>query len=171
MLTVSNSLSFLRIPLAFLFLSDSSYLRCCAVILAMISDSVDGYIARRNHSVSRFGAILDPVTDKFFVYFALTVLLIDGRLHLLQMVAMLSRDVVIGGYGLIMMMMGRTKSIVFRPLRAGKVATALQFCVLIGLVFQVSFSWISYSAFLIIGIFALLELFQPYKQMQFPWQS
>jgi CDP-diacylglycerol--glycerol-3-phosphate 3-phosphatidyltransferase len=171
MITVSNSLSFLRIPLAFLFLSDNSYLRCFAVVLAMISDSVDGYIARRNHSVTQFGAILDPVTDKFFVYFALTVLFIEGRLQLLQMIAMLSRDVVIGGYGLIMMLMGRTKSIVFRSLRAGKVATALQFCVLIGLVFQISFTWITYSAFVVVGSLAFLELFQTPKQMIFPRKS
>lgn len=168
MITVSNSLSFLRIPLAFLFLSDNAYLRCFAVVLAMISDSVDGYIARRNHSVTQFGAILDPLTDKFFVYFALTVLFFEGRLQLLQMIAMLSRDVVIGGYGLMLLLTGRTKSIVFRSLRAGKVATALQFCVLIGLVFQISFTWITYSAFVVVGFLAFLELFQPPKRIIFP---
>ena len=33
----------------------------------MFTDSIDGYIARRSKSVSRFGAILDPAMDKFFV--------------------------------------------------------------------------------------------------------
>ena len=170
MITLSNSLSFLRIPLAFLFLCDSSYLRCFAVVLAMITDSIDGYLARRNHCVTQFGAILDPISDKFFVYFALVVLLFEGRLQALQVIAMLSRDVVIGGYGLVMMLMRRTKSIVFRPLRAGKVATALQFCVLIGLVFQISFTWLTYSAFVVVGILASLELFQSPKQVIFPWK-
>ena len=160
MITISNSLSFFRIPLAFLFLIDSPYLRCIAIILAMITDSIDGYLARRSHSVSRFGAILDPTTDKFFVYFALAALSFDGRLLPLQVLAMLSRDIGIFVYGLFMAVTGRWRSLVLRSLRAGKVTTALQFIVLIGLVFQVSFSWVTYSTFVAMGGFALVELFQ-----------
>lgn len=171
MITISNSLSFLRIPLAFLFLSESVYYRCTAIILAMISDSIDGYIARRSHSVSRFGMVLDPFTDKFFVYFALCVLFIEGKLQLLQMFAMISRDIVLGGYGLSMVLLGRAKSIVLRSLRAGKIVTALQFCVLIGLVMHLSFSWITYSAFILIGSLALVELFLGSKQVVSPWKT
>lgn len=160
MITVSNSLSFLRIPLAFLFLLESPYLRFFAVLLAMITDSVDGYLARRSQSVSRFGAILDPATDKFFVYFALTTLFLEGRLLVWHILAMLSRDVVVSIYGFIMFVAGRWKSIVFRSVRAGKVTTALQFMVLMGLVFQMSFSWITYSAFFVMGGFMFVELFQ-----------
>lgn len=171
MLTISNSLSFLRIPLAFLFLSDSVYYRLTAVVLAMISDSIDGYIARRNHSVSRFGMILDPLTDKFFVYFALITLFLEGKLQLLQMLAMLSRDIVLGGYGVMMVLFGRAKSIVLRSLKAGKIVTALQFCVLIGLVLNLSFSWITYSSFIVIGSLALVELYLSPKQIASPWKT
>lgn len=160
MITVSNSLSFLRIPLAFLFLSDSYSLRCIAIILAMITDSIDGYIARRNKSVTLFGAVLDPATDKFFVYFALTTLFFEGRLLAWQVAAMLSRDIFVCLYALFVVFMGRWKSLVVRSIRAGKMTTALQFIVLIGLVFQMSFSWITYSAFVMMGGFAFVELFQ-----------
>lgn len=164
MMTVSNSLSFLRVPLAFLFLMESPNVRFFAVLLAMITDSIDGYLARRSKSVSRFGAILDPATDKFFVYFALATLFFEGRLLLWHILAMLSRDVVVCVYGFFMAVMGRWKTIVFRSVRAGKVTTALQFIVLMGLVFQMTFSWVTYSTFVIMGGFMFVELFQtPWK--------
>ncbi|HSX13846.1 MAG TPA: CDP-alcohol phosphatidyltransferase family protein [Chlamydiales bacterium] len=167
MISVSNGLSFLRIPLAFVFLSESVTLRCFAILIAMFTDSVDGYIARKNQSVSRFGAFLDPVADKFFVYFALLVLFFEGKIQLLQMFAMISRDIVIFGYGVLIVLTRGARSIIFRSLRAGKVATALQFCVLFGLVLQVTFSWLAFSAFIAVGVLAFLELFNPPKHLIF----
>lgn len=171
MITVSNSLSFLRVPLAFLFLLESPYVRLLAVLLAMITDSIDGYLARRSRSVSRFGAILDPATDKFFVYFALATLFLEGRLLIWHILAMLSRDVVVSLYGFIMFIAGRWRSIVFRSVRAGKVTTALQFMVLMGLVFQMSFSWITYSAFVVMGGFMFVELFQASGRTITSWNN
>ena len=170
MITISNSLSFFRIPLAFLFIVDSPYLRLFAVVLAMITDSIDGYLARRNQSVSRFGAILDPATDKFFVYFALTILLKEGRLLPWQAALMLSRDMSVAVYAIFMAVTGKWKNLVFRSLRAGKAATALQFIVLTGLVIQVSFSWMTYGAFALMGGLACMELFQPPERAFSAWK-
>ncbi len=153
-------MSFLRIPLAFLFLSESYYLRCIAIALAMITDSVDGYLARRNQTVTLFGAVLDPATDKFFVYFGLSTLFFEGKLLVWQVLAMISRDVFVCLFGLLSVVVGGWKSLVIRSIRAGKITTALQFIVLIGLVLQMSFSWITYSAFVVMGGFAFVELFQ-----------
>ncbi len=158
MFTVSNSLSFIRIPLAFVFMLDSPYLRFAAVVLAMVTDSIDGYLARRSQSVSRFGAVLDPVTDKFFVYFALSILFSEGRLVFWQAISMLSRDICLCLYGLWMTLMGRWHRVVIQSIRWGKVTTALQFVVLFGLIFGVSFSWVIYGAFVMMGVFVFLEL-------------
>ena len=160
MLTASNSLSFIRAPLAFLFLQDNSTLRIIAILLAMITDSVDGHVARRNQSVSKFGAILDPAMDKFFVYFAMTVLFLEHKIAPWEMTAMLSRDIFLCIYGLLMLAAGRWKTIVIRAIRWGKVTTALQFVVLIGLVLGASFPWYLYAAFIAMGWLAFLELFQ-----------
>ena len=164
MFTLSNSLSFLRIPLAFVFLLESPAFRLAAIALAMISDSVDGYLARRSKSVSRLGAVLDPTTDKFFVYFALVVLFAEGKILAWQVVLMLSRDICLCLYGLFMLITGRMREIVFRAIRWGKATTALQFLVLIGLSLQFSFSGMTYSAFMAMGGFALIELFQTTKR-------
>lgn len=160
MLTASNSLSFIRAPLAFLFLQESSTLRILAIVLAMITDSIDGYLARRSQSVSRFGAILDPTMDKFFVYFAMTVLFLESRIAPWEMAAMLSRDFFLCLYGVLMIAAGRWKTIVFRAIRWGKVTTALQFIVLLGLVLDIAFPWYIYASFIIMGWLAFLELFQ-----------
>ncbi|MBU6384070.1 MAG: CDP-alcohol phosphatidyltransferase family protein [Verrucomicrobia bacterium] len=160
MLTASNSLSFIRAPLAFLFLQENSTLRITAILLAMITDSVDGYLARRSQSASRFGAILDPAMDKFFVYFAMTVLFLESKLGPWELTAMLSRDFFLCLYGFLMLITKRWKSIVFRAIRWGKVTTALQFCLLIGIVCGLVFPWYIFGTFVIMGWLAFLELFQ-----------
>jgi phosphatidylglycerophosphate synthase len=160
MLTISNCLSFVRIPLAFVFLTENAYLRFFGVLLAMITDSIDGHLARKTQSVSRFGAVLDPVTDKFFVYFALTVLFFESKLEMWQAVLMLSRDIAILIYGSFMLLCGRLKSVVVASLQSGKVSTALQFLLLMGLVFDVTIPLSSYSLFVILGSFALIEQFR-----------
>jgi CDP-diacylglycerol--glycerol-3-phosphate 3-phosphatidyltransferase len=160
MLTASNSLSFVRAPLALLFLQESPTLRILAIVLAMITDSIDGYLARRSQSVSRFGAILDPTMDKFFVYFAMTVLFMESRMAPWEVAAMLSRDFFLCVYGLLIVAAGRWKTLVFRAIRWGKVTTALQFLVLIGLVLGIPIPWYIYVSFIVMGWLAFLELFQ-----------
>lgn len=160
MFTASNSLSFIRAPLAFLFLQENLTLRIIAIFLAMLTDSIDGHLARRNRSVSKFGAILDPTMDKFFVYFAMTVLFLEKSLGPYELIAMLSRDFFLCLYGLIMIVTNKWKTVVFRAIRWGKVTTALQFIVLISVVMGISFPWYIFALFIVMGWFAFLELFQ-----------
>lgn len=160
MLTLSNGLSFSRAPLALLFLQENSSLRLLAILLAMITDSIDGYLARRSRSSSRLGAILDPAMDKFFVYFALAIFSFEDRIGAWEIAAMLSRDFFLCLYALFMFATGRWRSIVFRAIRWGKATTALQFLVLIGLTLKFSFSWVIFGAFVAMGWLAFLELFQ-----------
>ncbi len=160
MLTFSNFLSFIRAPLALVFLQKNIYLRLTAIIVAAISDSVDGYFARRNKSASKFGAILDPAMDKFFVYFALTVLYFEGNVKLWEALFILSRDFALCLYGLYIIFFKKFSEFELRSLRWGKVITAMQFFILMGLTLHYHFSLFVYSLFVIFGILAFLELFQ-----------
>src|SRR5690606_6218732 len=136
---------------AFLFLQENSTLRILAIVLAMITDSIDGYLARRSQSVSRFGAVLDPVMDKFFVYFAMTILFAESKMNEWETAAMLSRDFFLCLYGLFITAAGRWKTLVFRAIKWGKATTALQFIVLIGLVLGITFPWYIYASFIVMG--------------------
>lgn len=160
MISVSNGLSLLRAPLAFLFLSESIAFRIAAIILAMLTDSIDGYLARRCKSVTRLGAILDPTMDKFFVFFALTVLMSEGRLELWQGCAMISRDFFLCVFGIYLSLAGHWESYQFRSIRWGKVTTALQFLILIGLTLGATFPTFMYAIFVVFGLLAFLELYK-----------
>lgn len=160
MLTLSNSLSFLRAPLAFLFLVENTTFRIVAILLAMLTDSIDGYLARKCQSVTRFGAILDPAMDKFFVLFALSVLFTEGRLELWQGCSMISRDFFLCLFGLYLSLSGYWESYKFTAIRWGKVTTALQFIVLIGLTLGITFSSYLYGVFVLFGMLAFAELWQ-----------
>jgi CDP-diacylglycerol--glycerol-3-phosphate 3-phosphatidyltransferase len=160
MLNLSNSLSLLRAPLAFLFLVENQTLRLIAIVLAMLTDSVDGYFARRYHATSRLGAILDPAMDKFFVVFALTVFLLEGRLEVWEACSMISRDFSLCLFGIYLSLSGYWQSYEFRAIRWGKITTALQFIVLIALTFGLTLPWYLYVTFIVFGALALYELLQ-----------
>lgn len=159
MFSLSNSLSFLRAPLAFLFLCESATVRVAAILLAMLTDSIDGYLARRRRSVTQFGAVLDPAMDKFFVFFALGIFLFEGKIWLWQALAMISRDFVLCAFGVYLRLFGHWKRYEFKAIRWGKISTALQFLVLIAL--SVGYPLLSalFYLFIVLGVFSLVELF------------
>jgi phosphatidylglycerophosphate synthase len=161
MLSIANSLSFLRAPLALLFLYNSPLLRITAIILAALTDAFDGYFARKTRSTTRIGALLDPFTDKLFVAVCLATLLQEGRLSVWEGMAMLSRDVALCIYASLMAILGRWKQVLlFRSIKWGKVATSLQFLTLIALALGLSIPTFSFFLFIPIGIGALFELLQ-----------
>ena len=164
MITLSNGLSVIRIPLAFLFLWQNIYIRIIAITLAMITDSIDGYFARKYKSASRFGAFLDPAMDKFFVYFVLSIFIIEGNIRPWQALAMISRDFSLVFFGIFLTIMDKWKNYKIKAIRWGKVTTALQFCVLIGLTLNFQFSVYVYVIFITLGILSLIELLLGYKK-------
>jgi CDP-diacylglycerol--glycerol-3-phosphate 3-phosphatidyltransferase len=137
--------------------------RVVLIFLAMVSDSVDGYIARRFNSTSRFGAILDPAMDKFFVISALSALLFEGKISFVDLSMMLSRDFFLLLYGLILTITGKLKTVTFRAIRWGKISTALQFIVLMCLSLGVPVGFYVYYAFMAMGVLAFFELFEARK--------
>ncbi|MEM8727721.1 MAG: CDP-alcohol phosphatidyltransferase family protein [Chlamydiota bacterium] len=158
MLNPPNSLSFMRAPLALLFIIEHTTLRLVVIILAMLSDCIDGYLARRYHFTSRFGAILDPMMDKFFVYVTLIVLFFEGRIALWQATTMLSRDFFLFLFLSYLGLTGVWRNLEVQAIRWGKVTTAAQFIVLIVLVLKIPFLPELYYLFIVFGCFAFVEL-------------
>jgi len=88
-----DALTALRLPLALAFLFfDGTAVRLAIVLVAAATDFVDGIWARRIGG-SRLGVVLDPVCDKAFIVSAFAVVFRSGVLTPLELLGVLSRDV------------------------------------------------------------------------------
>jgi phosphatidylglycerophosphate synthase len=160
MLSLSNTLSLLRAPLALALLSSSTAVRLAAIFLAMCSDCLDGYLARKNRTASQFGAILDPAMDKFFVYFALAIFLSEGKLEIWEACAMISRDFFLCLFALYLSCFRMWHKYRYRSIRWGKVSTALQFISLFVLALGFPIPVFVFVLFVVTGFLAFIELFK-----------
>jgi CDP-diacylglycerol--glycerol-3-phosphate 3-phosphatidyltransferase len=90
----ANIVSILRIPILLLIIIfyKHTLLVLFFLALAMLSDMLDGYIARRTKPTS-FGALLDPVCDKVFFFALFLFLFISGELTFWQVILLLLRDI------------------------------------------------------------------------------
>ncbi|NBO23718.1 MAG: CDP-alcohol phosphatidyltransferase family protein [Chlamydiae bacterium] len=156
---LSNGLSLSRAPLAFIFLCQSPNLRAIACILAMLTDSIDGFLARKANSTSKFGAIIDPLMDKFFVYFALLILFIENKISILEWVAFTSRDVAVFLFGGYLISVSLLKTYEVKSIIIGKISTALQFLFLILISLNYKIPSAAYIIFIPLSLSFLLELF------------
>jgi CDP-diacylglycerol--glycerol-3-phosphate 3-phosphatidyltransferase len=136
-------------------------LACLIFAVAVISDGVDGYIARRYHQKSELGTFLDPLADKALLVSAMILLSVrfkDGtpfdQLPLWFPVLVISRDLILlTGTVLIHMLTGKMTP---RPRLVGKCATFFQMIVLGWVLLKVerpSYEWPLYAA----GFFTLVS--------------
>lgn len=95
-------------------------------LIAAASDGLDGFIARRFASQSRFGATLDPLADKILINGLYGLLGLQGALPLWLVGAVLTRDLAILSGGLFVNLRDDGSRNV-RPLVVGKLSTFFQF--------------------------------------------
>ncbi len=164
LLNPSNIISLSRAGFALAFLQENPLLRLLAIILAMISDFLDGYLARRQKMTTNFGAVLDPIMDKFFVFFAGGVFFIEKKLTGFELSALLSRDVSLCLFGLFLAFVKGFKGYEIKAIWWGKLTTVAQFGFLIGLTFNIRFPNYIYMLFMTMAGFAFLELMFRYRR-------
>jgi CDP-diacylglycerol--glycerol-3-phosphate 3-phosphatidyltransferase len=103
-LTFSNLLTIIRIfagPILGYYIykesqtGDSKYLMCevIVVIIIILSDFFDGFLARMMNQVTKLGQYLDPVADKFAGLFAMTFLVLFKGFPLWVFILALTREV------------------------------------------------------------------------------
>lgn len=152
-MNVANKISTFRILSVPFFIasliyynSSREYLRFIALlifILGVISDAVDGYIARKSKIQSKAGLILDPLGDKLLLMSAFICLsfLDDFTITFPLWVTfiVISRDVIII-LGTIVIYVVKQNIEVF-PTRWGKFSTVFQMCAVIVVLLQLRISF------------------------------
>ncbi|MBL0170144.1 MAG: CDP-alcohol phosphatidyltransferase family protein [Gemmatimonadaceae bacterium] len=125
--TLPNIVSSSRVVLAVGFVaSDAVPTRLALIGIASLTDFLDGWLARRTKGTSRFGALLDPIADRFFVLGVVISYLMGGQLSAWQAVAIMFRDVmsVIGFF--VARNVSWLRAIPFKARLIGKTVTVVQ---------------------------------------------
>lgn len=135
---LANAITAMRIALApvlILLLKAEDYRTALVVFLiAGISDSLDGLIAKRFNQMSRLGAILDPAADKILLVSAYVMLTYVGQIPFWLMLSVAFRDLlIVGGY---LLYTSLVRSVQMRPSYLSKLNTFMQIALVVAILAQ-----------------------------------
>lgn len=74
-----------------------AYWATAVFVVAMATDQIDGWLARRWNQTSAFGSLLDPIADKILVMAALVMLIAEGVAPAWMVAAIIAREFLISG--------------------------------------------------------------------------
>ena len=126
---------------------EREYLRFVAIgifILGVISDALDGYIARKTKQQSKAGLVLDPLGDKLLMMtsYICLALMTKFTIHFPLWVSLtvISRDIIILLGALVIYIV--KQNIAIFPSRWGKLTTVFQMTAVLSVLLQWQFSFI-----------------------------
>jgi CDP-diacylglycerol--glycerol-3-phosphate 3-phosphatidyltransferase len=79
---------------------DHAYWATLVFSVAMATDQVDGWLARRRGQTSEFGSLLDPIADKALVISALVMLIGEGVAPAWMVALIVTREILVSGFRL-----------------------------------------------------------------------
>ncbi|NLJ14970.1 MAG: CDP-diacylglycerol--glycerol-3-phosphate 3-phosphatidyltransferase [Ignavibacteria bacterium] len=105
-ITIPNIISVFRIVLViiatYLLIKEDNINAFILYVTAMITDFLDGFLARLLNQSSELGKLLDPVADKLLVLSIVLVLFFQNRMPLWIVIVILARDFIILSGGLLL---------------------------------------------------------------------
>jgi cardiolipin synthase len=123
-----NQLTLLRlifIPFVILSIVVAAYGTAFALVLiAGITDGLDGVLARRLKQQTTLGMYLDPIADKLLLTSSFVVLALERQIPLWLVILVLSRDLILLTTALVLIL--TTSMRTFRPSLYGKINTVAQ---------------------------------------------
>jgi len=127
-----------------LYTPERAYLKMVALglfLLAVVSDVIDGALARAHRQKTPAGAILDPVADKTLLISAFLLLYRVAKAHLAValplwvVILVVSRDVILLIGGGLILMVDKNRSI--EPTAWGKATTFFQMATVTGIILEI----------------------------------
>jgi cardiolipin synthase len=126
--TVPNQITFLRLgflPFFLILISYEEYKWALLVlVVAGLSDAIDGILARQLNQRSSLGAYLDPIADKLLLSSSFLILAFKKQIAWWLTIIVLSRDVLILIVAVVILLISGYQP--FPPSIWGKVTTAVQ---------------------------------------------
>ncbi|BCT93513.1 CDP-diacylglycerol--glycerol-3-phosphate 3-phosphatidyltransferase [Lysobacter helvus] len=140
---------------------------------ASITDWLDGWIARRYHQYSAFGAFLDPVADKLMVATALFLIVQSHptRWMALWAAVIVGREIAVSALREWMAELGQRAKVAVASV--GKIKTIVQMVAVTLLLYQASFFGIPVFTIgeWMLAVAALLTLWSGYEYLRAAWPS
>ena len=126
-MTTANIITLVRIAMISVFLvfaTNGNYPLISAAIFAVASltDSLDGYIARKYNQITDFGKLIDPLADKLLVMSALLIFVAHGIMPVWAATIVIGREFAITS----LRMVAAAKGIVIAAAKSGKAKTFVQ---------------------------------------------
>src|SRR5712692_10733128 len=142
-LTVPNQLTFLRLgflPFFIISILYEHYLWALMVlVVAGLTDGMDGLLARRLNQKTALGAYLDPIADKLLLSSSFLVLALKGKINWWLAILVFSRDVLILTAAAVILLVAGFRP--FPPSVYGKLTTTVQILLVFVVVFFAVFHW------------------------------
>jgi CDP-diacylglycerol--glycerol-3-phosphate 3-phosphatidyltransferase len=104
--------------------------------VAMITDKIDGDLARKHNLITDFGKIADPIADKAITGMAFIGLSIVGDIWWWVTIVVLLRE-----WSVTLLRLSVLKQVVIPAARSGKIKTVLQALALAGLLWPLPHGW------------------------------
>ena len=131
-LNLPNSLTIARIVIIPLFIIAVIYKRydyaLYMFIVAALTDTLDGFIARLTNQKTALGTFLDPLADKFLLITSFIVFSMNGWLPKWLTITVISRDVIVITGWVLVYLITHTSNV--KPTATGKAAIAMQLILL-----------------------------------------
>jgi CDP-diacylglycerol--glycerol-3-phosphate 3-phosphatidyltransferase len=141
---------------------DEAVAAAAVFAVGMVTDALDGRIARSRSLVSNFGKLMDPIADKLLVGAAFVCLAVTDRLEPWVVTVILFREAMVTGLRLL----AKRDGVVIEANSLGKAKTALQTVAVLALVLAADpyDAWVQLvvSATLMITIASGLAYLVPY---------
>jgi len=127
-MTTANKITIARVFMIPLFLvaiflreEYAQILALIIFILASITDSIDGYVARKYNQSTNFGKFMDPLADKLLVTAAILVFVERGQMPSWAAMIIIAREFAVTGLRLV----AAAEGIVIAAATSGKIKTAV----------------------------------------------